>query len=279
MQEIKSIAIHSHKGGVGKTLISINLAALLMRQGYNVCLLDADFSAPNLHTFFNVKTSNYVNRYINKEIKLEDCMHKIEFDQKVPGTLQVIFADPTSESINQMVHIDARTAGNMLQGLMQLKMKLRKPPFNIDYLILDTTPGIGLTTINSFVLTDNILFIIKLSNADIHGTVEMINGILEKLPARSMLIANQIPADKIDTPEKQKYLSNLVETELNSRSSGLNVEFLGSIATDDELQSLEFETAIASLSGEESKRVIYTLDKPDHVFARTMEEIAPKLFE
>jgi MinD-like ATPase involved in chromosome partitioning or flagellar assembly len=167
----------------------------------------------------------------------------------------------------------------MLQGLMQLKMKLRKPPFSIDFLILDTTPGIGLTTINSFVLTDNILFIIKLSNADIHGTTEMIHGILEKLPARSMLIANQIPADKIDTPEKQKHLSELVETTLNSRTSGLNVEFLGSIATDEELQSLEFEAAVAGLSGGIPKRVIYTLDKPDHVFAKTMEEIAPKLFE
>jgi flagellar biosynthesis protein FlhG len=277
---VKSIAIHSHKGGVGKTLISINLAALLTRQGYNVCLLDADFSAPNLHTFFNIKTSNYVNRYINKEIKLEDCMHKIEFDgHDLPGSLQVIFADPTSESINQMVHIDARTAGNMLQGLMQLKMKLRKPPFNIDYLILDTTPGIGLTTINSFVLTDNILFIIKLSNADIEGTIEMINGILEKLPARSMLIANQIPALKIDTEEKKAHLSKLVESSLKRRSSGLNVEFLGSIATDEELQSLEFDTAMKGLMEEEGQRIIYTLDKKSHAFAQTMEDIAPKLFE
>ncbi|OLS19810.1 MAG: hypothetical protein HeimC2_39770 [Candidatus Heimdallarchaeota archaeon LC_2] len=206
-------------------------------------------------------------------------MHKIEFDEDVKGTLQVILADPTSESINEMIHINARTAGNMLQGLMQLKMKLRRPPYNIDYLILDTTPGIGLTTINAFVLTDNILFVIKLSNADIDGTIEMINGILEKLPARSMMIANQIPAAKIEKEEDRVILGKLVESVLNKRSEGLNVEFLGWIATDDELQNIEFETAIAGLREQTAKRIIYTIDQPDHIFAKTMEKIAPKLFE
>ncbi|MCH8906861.1 MAG: AAA family ATPase, partial [Candidatus Heimdallarchaeota archaeon] len=207
---MKSVAVHSHKGGVGKTTIAINLAVLLAKEGSNVCLIDADFSAPNLNTYFNLKTTNYLNAYFDKKIQVGDVLHDIELSEELTGKLWLGLADPTANSINSMIRIDNRSAGNMLQKLLQLKRAIRGDPYNIDYLILDTTPGIGLTTINSFVLTDNILFIIKLSNADIEGTIHMIGGLLDKLPNRSTMVANQIPADKIETKEQQDYLTKLI---------------------------------------------------------------------
>ncbi|MCX6644506.1 MAG: P-loop NTPase, partial [Candidatus Bathyarchaeota archaeon] len=44
----KIIAVHSYKGGTGKTLLSVNLAATLAKNGKKVCIFDLDFRAPSL---------------------------------------------------------------------------------------------------------------------------------------------------------------------------------------------------------------------------------------
>ena len=44
-----TIAIHSYKGGTGKTTMCANLGYLLAVRGYKVCLIDLDFRAPSLH--------------------------------------------------------------------------------------------------------------------------------------------------------------------------------------------------------------------------------------
>ena len=42
------IAVHSGKGGVGKTFITVNLAVFLAEKGYKVGILDADIDCPNV---------------------------------------------------------------------------------------------------------------------------------------------------------------------------------------------------------------------------------------
>lgn len=48
------VAVGGGKGGVGKSLISTNLAVTLARGGARVVMLDADLGAPNLHTMFGI---------------------------------------------------------------------------------------------------------------------------------------------------------------------------------------------------------------------------------
>ncbi|MHA2101622.1 MAG: nucleotide-binding protein, partial [Candidatus Kariarchaeaceae archaeon] len=48
---VTSIAIHSHKGGTGKTLVAVNFATLLVKRGYRVAVLDLDLNAPSLQTY------------------------------------------------------------------------------------------------------------------------------------------------------------------------------------------------------------------------------------
>ena len=51
----KLILSSSSKGGVGKTTLSLMMAMALARSGVKVCLMDANFGAPDVATFFKIK--------------------------------------------------------------------------------------------------------------------------------------------------------------------------------------------------------------------------------
>src|SRR3989344_5552976 len=49
------IAVLSGKGGVGKTTIAVNMAALLAKKGYKVGLMDADIDCPNVGRMLGIE--------------------------------------------------------------------------------------------------------------------------------------------------------------------------------------------------------------------------------
>ena len=74
------VAVHSCRGGTGKTLISTNLAALLALKGKKNCLLATDFRAPSgLSLFGAVQPKYWLNDYLNgccdTEDLLQDCLY------------------------------------------------------------------------------------------------------------------------------------------------------------------------------------------------------------
>src|SRR5690349_21292293 len=77
------IAVGGGKGGVGKSLISTNLAVSLARLGAQVVMLDADLGAPNLHTMFGImRPQRTVEDFLaGRAATLEEVMH----ETAIPG--------------------------------------------------------------------------------------------------------------------------------------------------------------------------------------------------
>ncbi|MFX0085977.1 MAG: AAA family ATPase [Candidatus Hodarchaeota archaeon] len=275
---MKSLSILSHKGGVGKTSIAVNIAVYLALKGKRVCLIDNDFHGPSVHTFFkpNVK---WINDFLIKDGNLDDSLQDFSSALNLPGKLYVGFADPSPASIRKILQMDETASVSVLRKYFQLKNILLAEPYNTEYLIVDCSPGAGFSTINVLVATDASLFVVKLSNADLLGTSHMISALYEQLKSRTLVLANLIPADFIWNKEKALEMQNLIETLFTKNIGNKAVNFLGWIPQDPTLLNYEFEQALRTLKGQESSRVIFTLNQPDHIFSARITELVPILFD
>ncbi len=77
------IAVGGGKGGVGKSVVSANLAAKLAEAGYRVLLVDLDLGCSNLHSHFGITMPEFslADFLIKKEKKFSEIL----LGTKVPG--------------------------------------------------------------------------------------------------------------------------------------------------------------------------------------------------
>jgi len=158
---VKTISVHSFKGGVGKTFIALNLARILSEKS-SVCLVDLDLLAPSLYSFFS--TECYLNDFLYRNVNVKECI------VKVSNNLYTILASPNSQDIKKELRKSDREEMKTLEKLMELKQSLE-----FEYLILDTHPGLSYSSINSLILSDFIFVVLRPDKIDIDGTKNMLD--------------------------------------------------------------------------------------------------------
>ena len=249
------VAVHSYKGGTGKTLISANLATLFAANNKKTCLLDMDFRAPSLNSHFKTEQPEYwLNDYLNGACETEKMLQNHCSDGLERQKLFVGLANPSTEAIREMASKDRKRE---MQALLRL-LSLRDSLFNglgFDYLILDTSPGLQYSSINAVVAADIALVVTTPDESDLKGTQIMLSDLYEKFEKKTAVIMNKVPSDLLRSQRIEK-VQNGLET--------LRPVFNENIACSCDIPLSE-------------NPCFFACRKPNHQFSRTLEKTASRI--
>src|SRR5512136_790264 len=251
----KIIAVHSYKGGTGKTLLSVNLSATFAKQGKKVCLLDLDFRAPSLFTILKIASAeNWLNDYLNNVCDIDKAL--IDISTRIPGKgkLSIGLANPATEAIRDMSAKDRKWEMRALGRLLSLRnMLLNEKGF--DYLVFDTSPGLQYSSINAIVTADFVVVATTGDRSDVDGTRRMLRELYNLFEKKTGLVINKV-LDGSSLSRRQEMTKKVREI--------YQVPLLGLVPC--------FCDILRAEGG-----LIFCRDKPDHPFTKILNEMTQKI--
>jgi MinD-like ATPase involved in chromosome partitioning or flagellar assembly len=264
MNSGKTFALHSYKGGTGKTTLIANLAAFYAMNGMRVCLLDFDLYAPSLNIYFRKTPRSYLNNLLNGEVEISDVLVDLSPELGLEGKLFLGFSSPGKEDVRDIeIRHEMKWQLAALRRVLSAKNQLFEE-YKIDYLFLDTSPGIRYWSINTLAAADILFLIMKNSDMDIEGTKKMINDIYDSLArfgSKYFIILNKVPgaspADELRWGADEKTW----EAELEKY---VGTQVIGSVPCFCDIQFSKHE-------------FLFAVKQPDHPFSKKLVTLAEKI--
>lgn len=248
------LTVHSYKGGTGKSTIATNLATIFSREGSNVCLIDLDLRAPSLDKVFGVNGRKFwVNDFLVGDCKSSDLLFDVSKVTKSKGRLFVALANPSMGAIREAVTKDRKWEMKALRRLITLNEYLVEK-MAMDYIILDTNPGLSYSSINGVAVADLVLVIATWDASDLAGAQGMVSELYSLLEKRTIVLMNKIPEQLlIDKAMKKKLIDQF--------KKAFKLPVVGLLPCDCGILRQERSTIMA-------------LERPKHPFSRGLVEVA-----
>ena len=266
------ITFHSYKGGTGKTTLAANLAALLAKKGNNVCIVDIDVYAPSLHAYFgdivHNKIKNTLNDYIVGACGVDDLLVQVtpipQLSDKGSQSGKIIgcFSSSKREDILKIEGVkEDKNRMSMLKRFINFREELIEKN-DIDYIIMDSSPGIRFWAINALALSDIVFLTLKMGDMDIGGTKMIANEILaqfkEQGNTKYYLLLNRIAGYCI--PSLQIGESPVADDFVKKLTSETGIDVMTSIPCYCDIQFAQ-------------KEFLTVLVYPDHPFAQQIHHL------
>ena len=163
------IALHSFKGGTGKSILALNLATTFAKMGKKTCIIELDFSAPSFFATFRSDNKRWMNDFLNRACKIDTILMDCSTENMAEGSLFVGLADPSTEAIRDMSSKDRKWEIEALGRLLSLRNSLIKEKL-FEYVFFDTSSGFQYSSINAIVASDAVLIVSSTDRSDVEGT-------------------------------------------------------------------------------------------------------------
>ncbi len=169
------VSIHSFRGGTGKSNLTANLASQIAVSGKRVAIIDTDIQSPGIHVLFGLneeKMGRTLNEFLRSECSIEDVAFDIgEHIGDAPGRKSLagkaFWLVPSSINSGEISRIlrDGYDVGKLNEGMNRLIKGLK-----LDYLFIDTHPGLNEETLLSIAISDVLLVVMRPDQQDFQGT-------------------------------------------------------------------------------------------------------------
>ncbi|MDF2705891.1 MAG: chromosome partitioning protein [Nonomuraea muscovyensis] len=162
------IAVANQKGGVGKTTTSVNIAAALSMNGQRVLVVDLD---PQGNASTALATEHRgdvpdVYQVLVDDLPLADIVKQVP---EMPG----LYCAPAT--------IDLAGAEIELVSLVAREARLRRAfsaySAELDYIIIDCPPSLGLLTVNALVAADEVMIPIQCEYYALEGLGQLLRNV------------------------------------------------------------------------------------------------------
>ncbi|MFH7243146.1 MAG: MinD/ParA family protein [Spirulina sp.] len=182
----KVIAIHSYRGGTGKSNVTANLATTVAQQGYRVGVVDTDLPSPGIHNIFGLEPDQItktLNSYLWGEAELADAAYRVSPNLGLTqdGDLFLVPSSCNADDIARILK-DGYDVRLLNDGFRQFVKTLA-----LDYLFIDTHPGLSKETFLTLAIAHRLLLIVRPDKQDYQGTAVTLD-VARQLNVRHMQI-------------------------------------------------------------------------------------------
>ncbi len=253
MNKGKIVSIHSFRGGTGKSNTTANLAAQVAMTGKRVGVVDTDIQSPGIHVLFGLdedKMGKTMNDFLHGKATIREIGFSVgdnpvggEGRAKLAGKNLWLF--PSSirgREISQILRegIDFNLLNEGLQTTIT--------EFDLDYLFIDTHPGLNEETLLSIATSDILIILLRPDNQDIQGTSVTVD-IARSLDVPNLFLLVNKALPKYDFAKIKKD----IEREFNAPVTGV--------------LPLTFDMA------DNASQDLFSLRYPDHEWSRALQSV------
>lgn len=250
----KIVSIHSFRGGTGKSNSTANLAAQVALADKRVGIVDTDIQSPGIHVLFGLdETSmgNTLNDFLHDKCTIREVAFSVgentgldEGRAQLAGTNLWLF--PSSirgREISQILRegYDVNLLNTGLQTLMR--------EFELDYLFIDTHPGLNEETLLSIAISDVLIIILRPDNQDFQGTAVTVD-IARSLDVPNLLLMVNKAVPGYDYDDMKQQIENVFKAPLTG------------------ILPLNFDLA------NNASKDLFSLSNPNHEWSKELRKVA-----
>ena len=208
---VRTLAVTSGKGGVGKSTLATNLAILCARAGKRVLLVDADLSLANLDLLLGMIPRHNLGDVLSGKRGIEEVVLETPYGIKLL---------PASSGIERLADLDDFSREKLLRELSKFEE-------SCDLLILDTATGIGRQTLHFASAADEVAIVTTpepTAFSDAYATLKV-------LANRSRCGQPFLVVNRANSAQEARRTAKRIQT-VAQRFLGFEPELLGHIPED-----------------------------------------------
>ncbi len=244
MKQVRTIAVTSGKGGVGKTNVVANLAISLQRTGRKVLIFDADLGLSNIDVLFGMAPKYNIRHLLNGEKSFREIL------VRSPEGILIL---PASSGVEELTNLDEFQRLRLLDEFDSFDEE-------IDYLLVDTGAGISANVMFFCIAAQEIVVVVTPEPTSLTDAYALIKVLYSKYQERHFKVLVNYTNSSAEALEVFRRLQLVTERFLN-----ISLDYLGYIPYDKALQRAVI-----------SQKAVVT-SEPDSPSARSFDSISMRL--